>query len=282
MSERETQADSGERDVASVGGAGADAGVGSVGVDSSAGRDPGAGGDASGGADGGASASAAPSAKDGASADAAPGATRSHFQPGRRLFHLANGVVIATAYALLLTREQLVQLFGVVACLVYIVDRVRIHYPELAARVPWINRTLLRAEEQAREAAMTPYAIAILLTILTFPKPIALIAIYTLAIADPLSAVVGIRFGRHRLIGRKTLEGSLAFFAATFAVSAAVLAWGAAVPVTLSTRLEASFVVAALGMLVDALPVRIDDNITIPLGVAFGAWATCGAFGIAV
>ncbi|MEW6269417.1 MAG: diacylglycerol/polyprenol kinase family protein [Thermodesulfobacteriota bacterium] len=207
-------------------------------------------------------------------------ATRFDLQPGRRLFHLANGTAVATAYAVLFTRSQVVHLFGIVACLVYILDRVRLHYPEISARLPWADRTFLRAEEHAREAGATPYAIAILLTILTFPKPVALIAIYTLAIADPLSAVVGIRFGRHRLVGRKTVEGSLAFLVATFAVASAVLAWST--PMPLSTRLAASLVIGVVGAAVEALPVRIDDNITIPLGVAFVAWAACGVFGIEV
>jgi dolichol kinase len=37
------------------------------------------------------------------------------------------------------------------------------------------------------------FHLTVLLTILAAPKPAALIAIYTLAIADPLAAVVGIR-----------------------------------------------------------------------------------------
>jgi hypothetical protein len=117
--------------------------------------------------------------------DGLPTATRKDIQIGRRLFHLANGVSVATAYALLFTHTQIVYLFGTIACLVYIADRIRIHYPELVQRVPWVNERFFRAEEQFREAAMTPYAIAILLTLITFPKPIALIGIYTLGIADP-------------------------------------------------------------------------------------------------
>ena len=62
--------------------------------------------------------------------DLAPTATRRDLQLGRRLFHLANGVAIASAYALLFTHQQVVHVFGTIACLVYIVDRVRIHYPE--------------------------------------------------------------------------------------------------------------------------------------------------------
>src|SRR5215467_958160 len=106
-----------------------------------------------------------------------PTARRRDLQLGRRLFHLVNGVAIATAYAALFTHAQVVHLFGTIACLVYILDRVRIHYPELLDRLPWVNARFFRAEEEFREAAMTPYAISILLTILTFPKPIALIAI---------------------------------------------------------------------------------------------------------
>ena len=65
---------------------------------------------------------------------AAPTATRRDLQLGRRLIHMANGVTIASAYALLFTHQQLVHVFGTIACVVYIADRVRIHYPEAVAR----------------------------------------------------------------------------------------------------------------------------------------------------
>jgi dolichol kinase len=211
----------------------------------------------------------------------APTAKRSDLQLGRRFFHLANGVAIATAYALLFTHTQVVHLFGTIACLVYILDRVRIHYPELLGRAPWVNDRFFRAEEHLRESAMTPYAIAILLTILTFPKPVALTAIYTLAVADPLSAVVGIRFGRHRVVAGKSLEGSGAFFAATAAIAFSVLTW--AVPgAPAAGRFEASLAVGLLGALCESLPIRLDDNLTIPLAVGFLGWLACAAFGVPV
>ena len=135
----------------------------------------------------------------------APTATRRDLQLGRRAFHLVNGVSVATAYAIFFTHTQIVHVFGTIACLVYVLDRVRIAYPEVVARhAPAVNRLLVRAEEQVRESAMTPYAIAVLLTILTVPKPAALIAIYTLAIADPAAAVVGISWGRHKLSAERS------------------------------------------------------------------------------
>jgi dolichol kinase len=136
----------------------------------------------------------------------------------------------------------------------------------------------VRAEEQVRESAMTPFAIAVLLTILATPKPAALIAISTLAIADPLAAVVGIRFGRRRLAPNRSLEGSAAFFAATVAIAAAVLRWStaaAAWPIAGSAAAIGGVAVAN-----ELLPLRVDDNLTIPIVVGFAAWAIPALFGI--
>ena len=205
-------------------------------------------------------------------------ATRKDLQLGRRLVHCANGCAIATAYALIFTHQQIVHTFGSIACLVYILDRVRIHYPELLERAPGINRLLFRAEEEFKESAMTPYAIAILLTLLTFPKTLALIAIYTLAIADPLSALVGITWGRRRVVQNKSLEGSLAFFVATAIITAVVLR---------TTTLVAPWPLAGVaitiglaGAIFEMLPLRLDDNLTIPLFVGFAGWAVCALAGI--
>jgi dolichol kinase len=212
-------------------------------------------------------------------ANRAPSSTRRDLQLGRRLFHLANGMTIATAYALFFTHEQVVHVFGAVACLVYIVDRVRIAYPEVVSRyAPFVNRLFVRAEEQVRESAMTPFAIAVLLTILAVPKLAALVAIYTLAIADPLAAIIGIRFGRRRVAVNRTLEGSLAFLAATVAISATVLRWGST-----ATPLQIAGAASAIGLVAVAcelLPLRIDDNLTIPIVVGFVTWGIAALVGI--
>jgi len=208
----------------------------------------------------------------------APSATRKDLQLGRRLVHCANGSAIATAYALIFTHQQIVHTFGSIACLVYILDRIRIHYPELLERAPWINSLLFRAEEQFKESAMTPYAIAILLTLLTFPKTIALIAIYTLAIADPASALVGITWGRRRIVPGKSVEGSLAFFTATAVITAVVLRLTTVVapgPIAV-----AALAIALTGAIFEMLPLRLDDNLTIPLFVGFAGWVVCTLAGI--
>jgi dolichol kinase len=205
--------------------------------------------------------------------------TRNDLHLGRRLFHLLNGVSTATAYALLFTHEQVIRIFGTIACLVYIVDRIRIAYPEALDRhAPWVNRLLVRAEERFRESAMTPYAIAVLLTIITVPKPAAIVAIYTLAIADPLAAVVGIQWGRRRITHNRSLEGSAAFFAATLVIAWVALAQGPGDSVAAVAGAAVTIALAATAC--ETLPLRIDDNLTIPLFVGFTTWISATMFGI--
>ena len=211
----------------------------------------------------------------------APEATRHDLQLGRRLFHMLNGVSTGTAYALLFTHEQVVHVFGTIVCIVYVVDRIRIAYPEsVERRTPWVNRLFVRAEERVRESAMIPYAIAALLTILTMPKRAALVGIYTLGIADPLAAIVGIRYGRHQIAHNRSIEGSLTFFVVASAIAGLVLGWDTDAS---SLRLAGSAATIALvAAACEAVPLRIDDNLTIPLFVGFGTWIVGTLFGLAL
>lgn len=209
----------------------------------------------------------------------APQATRHDLQLGRRFFHCMNGVIVATAYAVLFTHRQIIHVFGTIACVVYVLDRVRIAYPELVERhAPWVNRVLVRAEERVRESAMIPFAIAVLLTILTVPKAAALVGIYTLAFADPLAAVIGIRFGRHPLVGDYSLEGTLAFFGASLAVAAVVLHYMTGADAIAIAAASTTVALIAAGFAL--LRLRIDDNLTIPLLVGFVTWITAAVYGI--
>ncbi|RLG32696.1 phosphatidate cytidylyltransferase, partial [Methanosarcinales archaeon] len=67
----------------------------------------------------------------------------------------------------------------------------------------------------------------------------------------------GIRWGKHRLIGKKSLEGSAAFFLTSFTGLSFLLS-----PLY-------ALIAAFTGMLIEMIPQEvIDDNITIPLGVS--------------
>ena len=96
---------------------------------------------------------------------------------------------------LFLSHQQAVYILGIATTVFYVLEQLRINYPN-AIYLKQLNQYFLRAEEQLKESAAIPYLMALLLTIISFPKSIALVAIFTLATADPLSAVIGIRFGK--------------------------------------------------------------------------------------
>ncbi len=96
-----------------------------------------------------------------------------------------------------------------------------------------------------------------------FPLPVALLSITVLALGDSFSTAVGI-FGKRKIFynRRKTWEGTIAGFAAAFAGCFLINPYLA---------LPAAF----FGMFVESLPLKIDDNLTMPIltGIALSVIA---------
>jgi dolichol kinase len=94
------------------------------------------------------------------------------------------------------------------------------------------------------------------LSLAVFPPTAAAVAVYTLALGDSVSSIVGRFFGRIRpaFLCGKSVEGSLACFTVVFLCS-----WPA------SGSLVTAVVVAAAATIAEALPLKDWDNIVIPL-----------------
>jgi dolichol kinase len=195
-----------------------------------------------------------------------PKSTRNDLQISRRIFHFSTGFVTATLYNVFLSHQQVVYILGTFACVIYLLENIRISYPEISSNIGFVNKFLLRAEEQLKESSSVPYAMGILLTILTFPKIASLIAVLTLAISDPLSAVIGISFGKHKVVGNKSWEGSCAFFVSATLCALYILI--SSTTVTPIVCFGASLFIGLFAALLELIPLRIDDNLTIPLFTA--------------
>ena len=94
-------------------------------------------------------------------------------------------------------------------------------------------------------------------------------AIAVLGLADPAAAVIGRRFGKHRLIHGRSLEGTITFVIVGFVAAFSVGLLHLAPPAAAVGALGASL----LGALAELTSRRIDDNLSIPLASAAGAWA---------
>jgi dolichol kinase len=115
----------------------------------------------------------------------------------------------------------------------------------------------MKKEESNRLSGSFFYILSGLITIIFFEKNIAVSSLFILSIADPLSSLVGSRFGRVRF-REKSLEGTLTFFIVSFLI---LRIFSFSLPVA-----AAAAVIASLTELFSSRP--IDDNLSIPLVTA--------------
>ncbi len=177
---------------------------------------------------------------------------------GRKLYHLIGGLILLSLVPVL-GRERALVAYAFLFCLVLALDTARL-------RIPAFNRFMLerfgsfiRPREATKYTGTAPYVLGIALTVLFYRAEIAYAAVCFLAFGDVAATTVGERFGRTKIAGEKSLEGTLAFIAAAlfagFLLGLAGVHPGAALIV--------SGVLAAAG--VELLPLPLNDNLVIPL-----------------
>lgn len=99
------------------------------------------------------------------------------------------------------------------------------------------------------------FAAGILASLLMFPAPFNYAAIAVITLGDGFASIAGKLYGKNKIpyTCGKTVEGSLAGFVCAFA--------GAAIFISPATALIA----ATIGMVIELLPLRVTDNLTVPL-----------------
>lgn len=110
-----------------------------------------------------------------------------------------------------------------------------------------------RKEEKGPNASFF-YAVSLLVTVLLFEPRIAMGAIISLAVGDPVAGIVGTFFGRVRIKG-KAVEGAVANLVASFFL----------INLLVSSPWTA-FAGAAAGAIVELAHIpKVDDNLSIPI-----------------
>jgi dolichol kinase len=186
----------------------------------------------------------------------------------RKAIHLCS-IVIPVVYWFV-PRSTAAALLIPLTALIMAVDIARYY---IAPVESWFIATfgnILRRHEQdkARKhlSGATYVLLSATLTVLFFPKLIAITSFSALILCDISAALIGRKFGRHRLFN-KSLEGTGAFI-----ITGIVL-------VLLLPKIEyriteyfLGFIAIVCGAVVEALPQTIDDNLSIPLTVGVVLW----------
>ncbi|MEA3297486.1 MAG: phosphatidate cytidylyltransferase [candidate division Zixibacteria bacterium] len=174
----------------------------------------------------------------------------------RKSTHLMSLVFPAGYYFLQLSRAGMLAVMIPITVLMILIDIARLRkwsfWQAFARR---ILSPIIRHHETAGDFTGATYILlAVCLTVALYEKSIAVAAIAFIIVGDTLAALIGRRFGRHRF-GNKSFEGSLACLVGTLAVACVTpgLAWPIAV------------FGAFVATIVEALPLGIDDNISVPI-----------------
>ncbi len=129
-------------------------------------------------------------------------------------------------------------------------------------------RGLSDLTEEGHSLGLIIYSISYTLLAALFPtKPYIIAAgVLPMAYGDSAAALVGQRYGRRTLANGKTLEGTLAMFAASFITLGLSLAYFSALyPFTLSEKILPALATAAVVAVAEVLSPKGLDNIAVPI-----------------
>lgn len=110
----------------------------------------------------------------------------------------------------------------------------------------------------------TYFLLGSLLTIIFFEKSIAITVLLFTVFGDAISAIIGVKYGKIKLFGGKTLEGSLSFFLICIALGL-VLIYLPRLRISHTLNLFLILFGAAAAAFMELLPLRVDDNLSVPI-----------------
>lgn len=132
-----------------------------------------------------------------------------------------------------------------------------------------LARPLVRPHEERGIGAHVFFAAGAFVAVLAYPAAIAIAALLMSTLADGGAAVIGKRWGRHRLSGEKTLEGSLALFLIAFVIALTIFTtFQRGLPaIGPANALMLALLGAGAAACVELAP--INDNLSIPIFAGF-------------
>jgi len=186
------------------------------------------------------------------------------FEVNRQVFHILLGLIIVILLVYGFLSDKIILGLILIGILLSFLSR-RIKVP--------IIYSLLHRFEREKEIKKFPgkgiifYLIGIYISLLLFPREIAMASIMVLALGDSISHLYGLHYGKikHPLSGTKFLEGTIAGFIAGFIGAFVFLPW------------HEAFFASLAAMISEAIEIKIgteqvDDNLIVPIVAGTVVW----------
>ncbi len=187
---------------------------------------------------------------------------RSDIHMARKIWHMA-GVFFMFALWSMLPPNLAYALLAVGFVFFVPLDFVRQHSPAFNDFVCHAFKPIMRSGEESRLAGTTFLISGVAFVALIFPRDVVSLTLLFLAFADPIASLIGIKYGKDKIFGHKSLQGFMAAYFVCFLCSLAfLLSRGYAYDRTLVFCILAGLV----GALAELVPIwKLDDNLTLPI-----------------
>jgi|TARA_B100000809_G_scaffold185928_1_gene184092 dolichol kinase len=174
----------------------------------------------------------------------------------RKIVHFASAIIgLSIIY---LDREVILPFLIVSAIIFPLLDYMRINNKFVSNFYNSYFHSITRSFESKKLTGASFVFWGALITYILFEPKVAGIALIVMSLADANAAIIGVGYGNTKLLN-KSLEGSFAFYVTTFTIL-----YIFKIPLIISLFIS---VIATFTELIE-IP-KINDNISIPLSVAF-------------
>lgn len=158
------------------------------------------------------------------------------------------------------------------------IDFLRQRYPALNDWMVHAFKPIMRTHEIHKIAGTTYLLSGVTLIVALFPRPIVALTLLFLAFADPIASFIGIKYGKDKIFGHKSIQGFMAAFVVCAVATAIYLTY---YNIMFDRVIVVSLLAGLIGALAELVPIgKLDDNFTLPVLSAIGLYILFYLFGL--
>lgn len=191
---------------------------------------------------------------------------RSDLHLARKIWHMAGVFTLFAGWILL---PEMISITLLCICWVLFVpaDILRQKNSDMNRNLMRLFQPIMRKNEVDRLAGTTYLLTGVILIALIFDRGVVAISLLFLAFADPIASYVGIKYGKDKIFGHKSVQGFMAaFFVCAFVCYLYLSSNGVH-----EHLLIASLLAGLVGALAELIPLwKLDDNFTMPVLSSIG------------
>ncbi len=194
----------------------------------------------------------------------------------RKVYHVL-GVLVMIVLHHNMTRSQALYALAISAAIILSVDFGRQKIKFLNKVAYYVFGPFMRRNELHGITGTSNMVLGVYFMVYLYPQSVVTLTLYFLALGDPVASTFGILFGKDRLIGEKTLQGTTAcFICCTVIAGLYYLNHNLMV----DRFVMASILSGLIGAFSELIPIgRLDDNLTLPVISATLLYILFGLFG---